>query len=394
MPPSTDEPANVFASLEELEMRRRLPRALAQLGALVAHIQHIRLQRNPEPLPERVGPVPRSTLLEGLVDAVRQTRPAGVSDSLVRRMARAIGDHLLWRPEPTTPVVHELVVLAPWWLGNMPGEVFARLRDIGLEYVLNGAVKPVQDVWRELLEAPLVFMSQCTCRTSRVSEDLYADAGQVYTRIDVAGGRLLLDRFTDRFERLWARHGGQVPDCDPAFVEIGLALARSRRDGAPDYRLETLLERTFPYWEFLPVLDAYTPSWLHSLHANRKARLLHKQLAFELATALYAGKGVVFSTMQLFDQPYCICSCPTPENGGGCVLTSWYYTSRSDASLLPSDAAHGRRRDAHGTALPCNQFPIRSTRLCIGCGCDHEHAEPHGLRTLLAQADRYLPADA
>ena len=394
MSSSPGESDQVFASLEDLEMRRRLPRALAQLGALVARIKDIRLQRNPEPLPERVGPVPRATLLQGLVEAVRQGAPEGVSDSLARRMARTIGDHLLWHPELTTPVVHELIVLAPWWLGNMPGEVFARLRDIGLEYVLNGAVKPVQRVWRELLDASLVYMSRCTCRTSHVSDDLYADAGRVYTRIDTADGRLLVDRFTDRFERLWARHAEQVPDCDPAFVEIGLALARARRDGGPDYRLATLLERTHPFWEFLPVLDAYPPSWLHSLHANRKTRLLHKELAFELATALYVGKGIVFSTMQLFDQPYCICSCPTPENGGGCVLTGWYYASHSDASMLPSDAVHGRRRDEHGAVLRCNQFPIRATRLCIGCGCDHTHAEPHGVRTLLAEADRYLPADA
>jgi hypothetical protein len=72
------------------------------------------------------------------------------------------------------------------------------------------------------------------------------------------------------------------------------------------------------------------------------------------------------------------------------VLTSWYYTSRSDASLLPSDEAHGRRKDAHGTVLPCNQFPIRATRSCLGCGCDHGQVEPRGLSTLLAEGDRLL----
>jgi hypothetical protein len=289
-------------------------------------------------------------------------------------------------------VVHELIILAPWWLANMPGEVFTRLRDIGLQYVLNGAVKPVQVVWRELLDAPLVFMGHCTCRTARVSDDLYGADRRVFLRVDGTDARVLLDRFTDRFEALRNRHGDAIPDCDPAFVELSLALAQARRDGAPEYRLQTLLERTHPFWEFLPLLDAYTPSWIRSLHANRKARLLHKELAFELATALYVGKGVVFSTMRLFDQPYCICSCPTPENGGGCVLTNWYYAAGSDASLLPSDEAHGRRRDEHGTVLPCNQFPGRGARACLGCGCDHAHADPHGLRTLLAEADALLGA--
>jgi len=235
-------------------------------------------------------------------------------------------------------------------------------------------------------------MGHCTCRSSRVSEDLHADGGEVYLAAGEAEQRILLDRFVDRFASLLERHDGGIPDCDPAFVSLGRDLLEARRTASDAYRLEVLLARTYPFWEFLPVIEPYTPNWVRSLHANHKARLLHKELAFELATIMYLGKGVIFSTMRLFDQPYCICSCPTPENGGGCVLTNWHYGSGSDASLLPSDAEHGRRRDESGDVLPCNRFPIRSGRACIGCGCVHEDADPRGFQTILEEAEHYLPA--
>lgn len=381
-------PDNVFESLEELEMRRRWPRAQAQMRSLVDHIRDIRLRKNAEPLPPEMAPAERSELMNGLLAAFRETAPPGVSETVLRRMARKVGDYFLWRRETTTPVIHELLVLAPWWIANMPGEVFARLRDIGLEHILNGAVKPAQEVWAELLRAPVVFMGHCTCRSSRVSQDLYADGERVYLHASADDARVLLDRFVDRFEELRARFGGAIPDCDPFFVGVASDLSDARRAGSDDYRLETLLRRTHPFWEFLPVLEMYTPTWIRSLHANRKAKLLHKELAVELAVAMYAGKGVVFSTMQLFDQPYCICSCPTPENGGGCVLTNWHYGQNSDHSLIPSDAAHGRRRAPDGAVLPCDRFPIRAERECIGCGCVHDRPDSRSLATVLAEADR------
>ncbi len=384
--------SQVYDSLEELEMRRRLPRVWAQIGALVSHIKDIRAYANTEPLPEAMAPSAKADLLRGLAEAVLNGAPEGVDVSVARRVARKIGDYFLWRREPTIPVVHELLVLAPWWITNMPGEVFGRLRDIGLENILNGAVKPIQAVWRELLEAPVVFMGHCTCRSSKVSQDLYADGSRVYLRADAADQRILLDRFVDRFESLLDRHGDTIPDCDPAFVDLGRTLLEARRNGSQAYRLDVLVERTYPFWEFLPVIEPYTPNWIHSLHANHKARLLHKELAFELATIMYLAKGAIFSTMRLFDQPYCICSCPTPENGGGCVLTNWHYSAGSDASLLASDAEHGRRRDDSGAVLPCDRFPIRSNRACLGCGCIHEHADPRDLRTVLAEAEHYLPS--
>ena len=383
---------NVYRTAEDLAMRRRLPRVSAQLSALVERIRDIRLRANPESLPEVLAPVTRSALRRGLIEALQETAPDAVHAPVARRIARKIGEYLLWRREPTIPVIHELLVLAPWWLANIPGEVFAQLREIGLGYILNGAVQPIQTVWRELLDAPLVFMGHCTCRSARVSEDLHGDRGEVYLTVGESDQRLLLDRFVDRFAFLLARHGEAIPDCDPAFLAIGHELLEARRTTPAAYRLDSLLTRTYPFWEFLPVIEPYTPSWIRSLHANHKARLLHKELAFELATILYLGKGVVFSTMRFFDQPYCICSCPSPENGGGCVLTNWHYGSGSDASLLPNDAEHGRRRAATGEVLPCNRFPIRSGRACIGCGCLHEHPDPRGIRTVLDEAEHYLPA--
>jgi hypothetical protein len=64
--------------------------------------------------------------------------------SAARRMADEIGTYLLWRRETTVPVIHELIVLLPWWISHLPSEVIPKIRDIGLNYILNGRVATVQ----------------------------------------------------------------------------------------------------------------------------------------------------------------------------------------------------------------------------------------------------------
>jgi hypothetical protein len=381
-----------FESPEELELRRRLPMAVNEIRNLVERIKDVRLRANPESLPRELAGVEKKTLLEGLYRAIVEDSPPAVNRSVARRMADAIGDYLLWRREMTTPVIHELLVLAPWWVAAMPGEVFARLREIGLEYILNGRVVPLQAVWRDLLDSPLVFMGHCTCRSAKVADDLLRDDGRVFTIASDADNRLLLDRIMGRYDALIEAHGA-LPDTAPRYREMFARLAAGRAAGSPEYRLETLLASTYPDWEFLPVLaDKYSPTWIRSLHANRKSFVLHKELAFELATTFYLAKGIVFSAMKFFDTPYCICSCPTPENAGGCVLTNWHYQGGSEQSLIPNDAVHGRRVDAAGRLLPCDKFPIRGARQCIGCGCVHGDAAPRSMQTILAEADREMAA--
>jgi len=94
--------------------------------------------------------------------------------------------------------------------------------------------------------------------------------------------------------------------------------------------------------------------------------------------------------MKLFDTPYTICSCPTPEAGGGCTLTNWYYGEDSETSLLPNETHYGRKLDQSGSLLPCQEFPLRHRRNCLGCGCKHDESHPRGFDLILSQADQVL----
>ncbi len=381
---SPDEsPSDFLMGPEQDEMARRWPVALREITALIDRIKDIR-RANPEALHENLSEVKKKRLTQGLMDAMLQDKPQGLKRSVARRMADKIGNYLLWRRESSVPVIHELIVLFPWWISHMPGEVISKIRDIGLNYVLNGQVVPVQMAWQDILQADPVYIGHCACRSAGVVDDLYHH-NQVFNLLSEADSRRVLDRFVDRYEMLIASHGG-LPDTDFRYVTLCRDLADLRRAGSPDYRLETLLERTYPDWEILPVHEKYTPVWIRSMHKNHKAHLMNKQLVFELATIFYLSRGTIFSSMKLFDSPYTICSCPTPEVGGGCTLTNWYYYGGSNTSLLPNDAFYGRRRDAKGGILPCRHFPIRARRECLGCGCNH--AEPsRDVGAVLAQAD-------
>jgi hypothetical protein len=372
---------------EAREMERRWPMALQELKALRMRLKDLG-PANSHVLPEKVSKAARRRLIKGLAQAIMQEDRPGLKRSVARRMADKIGDYLLWRRETSVPVIHELVVLLPWWISHMPGAVIPRIRDIGLNYILNGSVVPLQMAWKDILNADPVFMGHCACRSAGVVDDLKQN-GEVFSLVGEAEGRRLLDRFLDRYQELKLANG-YVPDTDALYMKLCEDLAAMRASGSSDYRIETLLARTYSSWEILPIHEKYTSAWVRSLHRNHKAHLLNKELAFELANIFYLARGTIFSSMKLFDTPYTICSCPTPETGGGCTLTNWYYRGGSNASLLPNEAFFGRRRDAAGNLMACRYFPERAGRDCIGCGCFHEAAEPRHPDVILEQADRVL----
>lgn len=64
----------------------------------------------------------------------------------------------------------------------------------------------------------------------------------------------------------------------------------------------------------------------------------------------------------------------------------------SNASLLPNEECHGRRRDADEKILGCHYFPERAERECIGCGCHHEQPDPRNMEVILTEADRMFSA--
>lgn len=372
-----------FDSCEQAEVERRWQDAVRELRALLERLRDIRVRpREADPL----TPSPERALGEMLYRALREEERPELKRRVTRRMADRLGQYFLWNRAGSTPVIHELIALLPWWLGQLPGASVARLRDMGLAYVLNGAVLPVQSVLEEVLVSHRVYMGHCVCRSSGIAND-HQRGGAVFTILSEKKKRLLLDRIVARYESLRAADG-LVPLTAERYQRLFLELTRLRDSGDPRYRLETLLDRTYGDWEILPVHEKYTPDWIRSMHANYKAHLLHRELVFDLATVFYLARGCIFTSMRMVDTPYTICSCPTPDNGGGCVLTNWYYWGQSNASLLPNETVHGRRRDPDGRVLPCQYFPARQGRECLGCGCDFRVRRPRSVEGVLAEADR------
>lgn len=375
--------SELSTSPEQVEMERRWPIALKELSALIDRIKDIS-RANPGELHKNLSDVEKQKLVEGLMNAILADEQKELKRSVARRMADKIGTYLLWRRETTVPVIHELIVLLPWWISHLPGEVIPKIRDIGLNYILNGRVVPVQMAWQDILNADPVYLGHCACRSAGVVDDLYQD-DKVFNLLSEADSRRVLDRFVDRYLALVEKHG-QLPDTDDCYTNLCRDLVQLRENNSSDYRLETLLKRTYPDWEILPVHEKYTPVWIRSMHKNHKAHLIHKELVFELSTALYLSRGTIFSAMKLFDTPYTICSCPGPESGGGCTLTNWYYWGGSNTSLLPNEEKYGRLKDDEGCVLPCRHFPVRSQRECMGCGCNHEE-EARDVSSAFRQAD-------
>lgn len=371
------------ATPEQTEMERRWPIALKELSALIDRIKDIS-RANPEKLHKNLTDAEKMKLTEGLMNAILEDEQKHLKRSVARRMADKMGNYMLWRRETTVPVIHELIVLLPWWISHLPGEVIPKIREIGLNYILNGRVVPVQMAWQDILNADPVYLGHCTCRSAGVVDDLY-QGDKVFNMLSEADSRRVLDRFVDRYQALVEKHG-DVPDTDSRYIELCSELSDLRDQNSPEYRLEKLMTRTYPDWEILPVHEKYTPAWIRSMHKNHKAHLIHKELVFELATAFYLSRGTIFSSMKLFDTPYTICSCPTPENGGGCTLTNWYYWGGSNSSLLPNEEVFGRRKDDAGNPEACRHFPVRSRRECLGCGCNHEE-ESRDMDSVFKQAD-------
>lgn len=376
-----------FLEKEREELDQRWKDTVREMMQILRHVPDIRVTRM-EALPGEFGIEEKKWLSKSLFNALLEgeTRPQ-IKRSVVRRMADKMGQYLLWNRLSSTPGMHEFYALFPWWVSQLPLVGIDRLRDMGLAYVLNGVVLPIQTVWKEMLESRGVYMGHCVCRSSGIAHDLPEDQA-FHNLLDEKESELLVDRITDCYQRL--KKEGDLGDTDPAYGELLQELEDLKKWKSARYRLERLLRRTYPDWEFLPVQEKYTTDWIRSMYHNRKARPLHRELALELATILYFSHGIVFTTMRLFDTPYTICSCPTPERGGGCVLTNWYYFGQSNASLLPNEEFPGRHQDPRGFVLPCRFFETRAQRECLGCGCMNDSPEPRNLEAFLREADRLL----
>ena len=369
------------------EYERQLSHLIREIRFLITRMHDLK-GKNTTLLPDELQHINRKTLINSLVAEISSEKNGKLKAPVIQRMAQKIGDYFIWRRETSIPVLHELLILLPWWIANMPIEAIKGIRDLGLKYIINGQVMPVQLVWKEIMDARLIYLGHCACRSSGIADDLYKN-DQVYTFLNESQKQMLLDRFISRYKSLLQRYG-HLPDTDPQYERLCQRLLYLQKNQSREYCLETVLTSTYGNWEFLPVLEKYTPSWIHSLHQNHKAHLIHKELAFELANIQYLARGSIFTSMKLFDLPYTICTCPTPETGGGCILSNWYYFANSNYSLLPNTAVHGQNKDASGQPIPCRYFHERQNRACVGCGCNHSLDDPRNFEVVLAQADKVL----
>jgi hypothetical protein len=372
-----------------VEMEEKWPRIVRELSGLVSHLKDMRLKPNEKPLPQELSHVEKNRLLISLVQAALAGGDKKLKGNVIRRVADRIGDYFLWNRTASFPVIHELITLLAWRGEKIPVEAMNVIRDLAMEFTIRGQVVPVQNVWMQLLDSPVTYMGHCVCRSSGLVYDLTEKGGRVFMLTTPEQSRLLLDRLMARHDSLVKKYG-VLPQTDEKFIKLFAKLNELKKSGSELYRLETLLRRTYGTWEFLPVLDSYTQSWIRGLQKNRKAFMLHKALAVEMANIFYLSHGCIFTSMKCVDTPYTICSCPSPDTGGGCALTNWHYYGMSGAAIAPNKDISGRRTDEAGSILPCNLFPERAGRECLGCGCKHAAKAPRSMETVLSQADEVI----
>lgn len=391
-PPGAPELAHLFdesllSAYEKNALRRRLIRGTEVARRLIEAARHIGVPEDIAP-PEGFDAPSREHVLGAVFEHVRGQGSLELKSRVARGVAEGICRHYIWSNASTWPVAHELSVLGPWLLVNRhrSPELLA-LADFLSKELLHGIVLSLQRVQEEILQADCVYLGHCACRSSGIAQDL-RQQGRVFTLLDPPEKRMLLDRLLDRRIALGAERLARTTG--PKLRGVLDRLARLRACGSAEYDLDRLLEWTYPDWELLPVRPGYTTRWVRSMRNNRKAEPVDPLLAVELVHIWYFARGAVFNSMKCAGAQYTICSCPTPENEGGCVLTNWYYFGGMNRSLVPADDHHGRRRDASGMPLPCRYFPVRARRSCIGCGCDHTQRGPRDMHALLAETDRLL----
>ena len=345
--------------------------------------------------PQALAPSPgtdtpdRENPFRALASEVRRDSKPDLKRSVLRRMMDKAGRHYMWNNLSSLPVFHEMTVLGPWMaVRYTPTQTFHDLADFLFRELFNGVVISLQRAREDVLASEEVYLAHCACRSAGVVDDL-EQGGEVFSLLGDRSNRLLLDRLVDRYQSLGEDRLRQTTDA--RYRELFARLVRMRDAGSPEYHVRSFLRWTYPDWELIPIHDRYTSRWARSMRNNRKAHPIDPELAAEMLNIFFFSRGAVFNSMKAVDSPYCICVCPSPETDGGCVLTNWYYYGRLNHSMLPADDHHGRRRDEHGSVLPCRYFPVRNRRECIGCGCLHDEERPRDLEAALAEADGVFP---
>ncbi len=301
---------------------------------------------------------------------------ADLKPAVMRRAVRRIGLQILgnwciaWDP------VHLGSFRAAMRVEDAVRDRLGPLIDLAVEQLFHGHVIPVQRVLVLIDESRSAWLGKCVCRSSGVTRDL-KQGDTVYMIADDAVIEERLNALLEAYRRIRAstEGGTSTEETAPRFLDA-LAAAEALA-GPPRERLALFFEKTYPFWELLLEHQRFTPRWRRNMAQHNKALPVHRELLKAMVLAHYHVRGSVFTGMEVVDEPYCVCTCPGPENDRGCSLVNWHYFSRLDHALYPNrEDFYGQRRDARGRVLPCNRFEARKTRPCLGCGCEHEPVLP------------------
>ena len=313
-------------------------------------------------------------LRERVFERLREAH-TGVKPSVLRRAAQRIGLRLLGSWLSCWDPIHLGGVRASMRLEARVRRRLGPLVDLACEELFHGHVVPVQRVLEMIDESTAAALGKCVCRASRVTGDLESvderGASVCYGIADPPTADHHLREILAAAARLDRGHGAPREETHQA-VRDALRKVAEATDLSAQARLGLLWRETYPFWEILLAHDDVTPGWRENMRRHGKSRPIGRELLKAFVRAQYHTRGAIFTGMEVLDEPYALCTCPGPENDGGCSLVNWYYHSRLDGALHPNaELAHGQRRDADGRPLACRRFEARASRPCLGCGCEH-----------------------
>ncbi|MBN1945730.1 MAG: hypothetical protein JW797_08630 [Bradymonadales bacterium] len=322
----------------------------------------------------------------------------GVKPSALRRASQRIGNAILSNWLTCWDPVHLGGMKATMALEAAARRSLGPLVDLACEQLFHGHVLPVQRVLVLIDEARSAALGKCVCRAAGVTNDLLRPEpddlqdctdrvparlstntasrrrpGSVYLIGSSQEAATRLAAILDAYQKV-EQIPGERETTSPRLRAI-LEQIRQQDHLTPEQRLGLLWKETYPFWEVLLAHDAFTSRWSRNMAQHRKAWPIHKEILKPLVLAQYHTRGALFTGMEVVDEPYAICTCPGPENDQGCSLVNWYYFSRLDHALFPNETDFfGQARDNSGAVLPCQRFPERGSRPCLGCGCKHRQA--------------------
>ena len=316
----------------------------------------------------------RRRIVREIAKEVRGQLDISVKDSLARRIATRISVSVMEKRLTSWNPLHLPVANMAYQFNRIPLYVNNLVMQRVARDLFSGSVLPYQEVMRILSKVEGAYLGKCVCRHSRVVSDLEhagaSDQGPMTLLLSDAEARHALDGILDRYDRL--EESGELVTTDEELKEIFRRLKGLRGSGSADYSLGRLWEWMHPHCEIFVNVEGFTQAFRQSMQKNGKVWELSPRLLGALIEPLYLSRRPVFTTVSVVDASYAICICPGPEVDKGCLLTNWHYHADIEPALRPNtDLFFGQRKAPDGTVLPCERFPERDGRPCLGCGCEH-----------------------